>query len=96
MHELSEQNIQYLTALNINVHKMLLSNVTIGKSDLSYGHYFGRVLSNILCFGSDLSDTIFSDRETNNLFIKKSNIFGASFTSIRIKNLLYEDIMPGR
>lgn len=45
MHELNEQNIQYLTALNINIHKMLLSNITIEKSDLSYGYYFGCVLS---------------------------------------------------
>lgn len=28
--------------------------------------------------------------------LKKSNIFGASFTNTRIKNLLCEDIMPGR
>lgn len=96
MHELNEQNIQYLTALNINIHKMLLSNITIEKSDLSYGYYFGCVLSNILCFESDLSNTIFSNGEINNLFIKKSNIFGASFTNTRIKNLLCEDIMPGR
>lgn len=31
MHELNEQKIQYLTALNINIHKMLLSNITIEK-----------------------------------------------------------------
>ncbi|EEQ3336836.1 type III secretion system effector EspX1, partial [Escherichia coli] len=62
----------------------------------SYGYYFGCVLSNILCFESDLSNTIFSNGEINNLFIKKSNIFGASFTNTRIKNLLCEDIMPGR
>lgn len=37
MHELNEQNIQYLTALNINIHKMLLSNITIEKSDLHMG-----------------------------------------------------------
>ncbi|MDD9026723.1 type III secretion system effector EspX1 [Escherichia coli] len=96
MHELNEQNIQYLTALNINIHKMLLSNITIEKSDLSYGYYFGCVLSNILCFESDLSNTIFSNGEINNLFIKKSNIFGTSFTNTMIKNLRCEDIMPGR
>ncbi|HCR3039292.1 TPA: type III secretion system effector EspX1, partial [Escherichia coli] len=91
-----DQKIQYLTALNINIHKMSLSNITIEKSDLSYGYYFGCVLSNISCFESDLSNTIFSNGEINNLFIKKSNIFGASFTNTRIKNLLCEDIMPGR
>lgn len=96
MHELNEQNIQYLTALNINIHKMLLSNITIEKSDLSYGYYFGCVLSNILCFESDLSNTIFSNGEINNLFIKKSNIFGTSFTNTMIKNLRCEDIMPSR
>ncbi|EEW7549037.1 hypothetical protein D6Z12_27285, partial [Escherichia coli] len=57
---------------------------------------FSCVLSNISCFESDLSNTIFSNGEINNLFIKKSNIFGASFTNTRIKNLLCEDIMPGR
>lgn len=96
MHELNEQNIQYLTALNINIHKMLLSNIIIEKSNLSYGYYFSCVLSNISCFESDLSNTIFSNGEINNLFIKKSNIFGTSFTNTRIKNLRCEDIMPGR
>ncbi|EEV3210184.1 type III secretion system effector EspX1, partial [Escherichia coli] len=96
MHELNEQNIQYLTALNINIHKLLLSNITIEKSNLSYGYYFGCVLSNISCFESDLSNTIFSNGEINNLFIKKSNIFGTSFTNTMIKNLRCEDIMPGR
>ena len=96
MHELNEQNIQYLTALNINIHKMLLSNIIIEKSNLSYGYYFGCVLSNISCFESDLSNTIFSNGEINNLFIKKSNIFGTSFTNTRIKNLRCEDIMSGR
>ncbi|EHH7726927.1 type III secretion system effector EspX1, partial [Escherichia coli] len=70
--------------------------ITIEKSNLSYGYYFSCVLSNISCFESDLSNTIFSNGEINNLFIKKSNIFGASFTNTRIKNLLGEDIMPGR
>ena len=36
------------------------------------------------------------DGDINNLFIKKSNIFGTSFTNTRIKNLRCEDIMPGR
>lgn len=72
MHELNEQNIQYLTALNINIHKMLLSNIIIEKSNLSYGYYFSCVLSNISCFESDLSNTIFSNGEINNLFIKKA------------------------
>lgn len=72
MHELNEQNIQYLTALNINIHKMLLSNITIEKSNLSYGYYFCCVLTNISCFESDLSNTIFSNGEINNLFIKKA------------------------
>ena len=96
MYELNDQKIQYLTAPNINIHKMSLSNITIEKSNLSYGYYFSCVLSNISCFESDLSNTIFSNGEINNLFIKKSNIFGASFTNTRIKNLLCEDIMPGR
>lgn len=96
MYELNDQKIQYLTAPNINIHKMSLSNITIEKSNLSYGYYFGCILSNISCFESDLSNTIFSNGEINNLFIKKSNIFGASFTNTRIKNLLCEDIMPGR
>lgn len=96
MYELNDQKIQYLTAPNINIHKMSLSNITIEKSNLSYGYYYSCVLSNISCFESDLSNTIFSNGEINNLFIKKSNIFGASFTNTRIKNLLCEDIMPGR
>lgn len=64
---------------------MSLSNITIEKSDLSNGYYFGCVLSNISCFESDLSNTIFSNGEINNLFIKKSNIFGTSFTNTMIK-----------
>ena len=96
MYELNDQKIQYLTAPNFNIHKMSLSNITIEKSNLSYGYYFGCVLSNISCFESDLSNIIFSNGEINNLFIKKSNIFGASFTNTRIKNFLCEDIMPGR
>ncbi|EMC6795594.1 type III secretion system effector EspX1, partial [Escherichia coli] len=60
------------------------------------GYYFGCVLSNISCFESDLSNTIFSNGKINNLFIKKSNIFGTSFTNTMIKNLRCEDIMPGR
>ncbi|EOT5620766.1 type III secretion system effector EspX1 [Escherichia coli] len=96
MYELNEQKIQYLTTPNININKLLLSNVTIKKSNLSHGYYFGCVLSNISCFESDLSNTIFSNGEINNLFIKKSNIFGTSFTNTMIKNLRCEDIMPGR
>ena len=96
MYELNEQKIQYVTTPNININKLLLSNITIEKSNLSYGYYFGCVLSNISCFESDLSNTIFSNGEINNLFIKKSNIFGTSFTNTRIKNLRCEDIMPGR
>ncbi len=38
-----------------------------------------------LCFESDLSNTIFSNGEINNLFIKKSNIFGTSFTNTEDK-----------
>ncbi|MGD1747764.1 type III secretion system effector EspX1, partial [Klebsiella pneumoniae subsp. pneumoniae] len=91
MYELNDQKIQYLTALNINIHKMLLSNITIEKSNLSYGYYFCCVLTNISCFESDLSNTIFSNGEINNLFIKKSNIFGTSFTNTMIKNLRCED-----
>ncbi|NAH06822.1 type III secretion system effector EspX1, partial [Escherichia coli] len=96
MYELNEQKIQYLITHNININKLLLSNITIEKSNLSYGYYFGCVLSNISCFESDLSNTIFSNGDINNLFIKKSNIFGTSFTNTRIKNLRCEDIMPGR
>ena len=96
MYELNELKIQYLTTPNININKLLLSNVTIKKSNLSHGYYFGCVLSNISCFESDLSNTIFSNGEINNLFIKKSNIFGTSFTNTMIKNLRCEDIMPGR
>lgn len=72
MYELNDQKIQYLTAPNINIHKMSLSNITIEKSNLSYGYYFSCVLSNISCFESDLSNTIFSNGEINNLFIKKA------------------------
>ncbi len=96
MYELNEQKIQYVTTPNININKLLLSNITIKKSNLSHGYYFGCVLSNISCFESDLSNTIFSNGEINNLFIKKSNIFGTSFTNTMIKNLRCEDIMPGR
>ncbi|EGE0302920.1 hypothetical protein DND01_22565, partial [Escherichia albertii] len=39
---------------------------------------------------------IFHNGRINNLFIKKSNLFGASFTNTKIKNLLCEDIMPDR
>lgn len=45
MYELNDQKIQYLTAPNINIHKMSLSNITIEKSNLSYGYYFSCVLS---------------------------------------------------
>ncbi|HBA3094358.1 type III secretion system effector EspX1 [Escherichia coli] len=96
MYELNEKKIQYVTTPNININKLLLSNITIKKSNLSHGYYFGCVLSNISCFESDLSNTIFSNGEINNLFIKKSNIFGTSFTNTMIKNLRCEDIMPGR
>lgn len=72
MYELNDQKIQYLTAPNINIHKMSLSNITIEKSNLSYGYYYSCVLSNISCFESDLSNTIFSNGEINNLFIKKA------------------------
>lgn len=37
MHELNEQNIQYLTALNINIHKLLLSNITIERATFHMG-----------------------------------------------------------
>lgn len=68
---LTSKKIQYLITHNININKLLLSNITIEKSNLSYGYYFGCVLSNISCFESDLSNTIFSNGEINNLFIKK-------------------------
>ncbi|HCN7512687.1 TPA: pentapeptide repeat-containing protein, partial [Escherichia coli] len=35
MYELNDKKIQYLTAPNINIHKMSLSNITIEKSNLS-------------------------------------------------------------
>ena len=49
-----------------------------------------------IMFWKRLIKSIFSNGEINKIFIKKSNIFGASFTNTRIKNLLCEDIMPGR
>ncbi len=96
MYELNDQKILYLNASNIKTHNILLSNIIIERSNLTYGNYSSCVLENISCFDSDLSNIIFYNGKINNLFIKKSNLFGASFTNTKIKNLLCEDIMPDR
>ncbi|EPU6502374.1 pentapeptide repeat-containing protein [Escherichia albertii] len=96
MYELNDQKIRHLNASNIKTHNILLSNIIIERSNLTYGNYSSCVLENISCFDSDLSNIIFHNGKINNLFIKKSNLFGASFTNTKIKNLLCEDIMPDR